>query len=250
MFYGVKDVANLTVRNITTKDIIAYQPHANVSTNTWSADQVEAMAHGSRAIIWNFNKQGILTVEMQVFDLIWMSILAGRDWSVGSVDQWVREELTVSASNTVTLGATPNSGTLGVFMLASDGESNGTQQTAGNPATTENEYSISTNIITLNATTAPENSKVVVYYAKASASTSEQLAITSLDFPSNYFITGDTYITPKTGGALEFFQLIFPNAKPQPGWELTLDATTPTTMSITFDLLPDSDNQIALYTKI
>lgn len=249
MLYGIKDVANLHVRKTTSNDVVAYQPHANVSTNTWTSDRVYANSKGTRAIPWDYNKQGTLKVEMEVFDLIWMSILAGRDWTKGAVDVWTREVLTTSASNTVTLSDTPVTGTLGVFLVDADGESNGVKQTVGTPASNPNEYSIATDTVTLNATTAPEGTKIIVYYSKASEATAEQLRITATDFPESYHITGDIMIRPKKG-VDQFFQMDWKNARPMPNFEITLDSSSPTNLSVEFDLFPDENGDLATYTRL
>lgn len=250
MNYGIKDSADLTIKEEKDSAIVLYTPYANVSTNEWTSDQVYANAKGTRAIRWDYNKQGTLQVEMEVFDLKWLSVLAGTDWETGTTDVFAREPLTASATNIISLSDTPKTGTLAIFKLNADNISHEDEQTEGDPVTNENEYSITGTDVTLNATTAPEGTKFVAYYMKDSASTTEQLKITANDYPESYEVFGETFIRPKDGGADKFVQMNWKNAKPMPNFTITLDASAATNLQITFDLFPDEDNNLATYTII
>ncbi len=181
--YAISDAANLTLKENSTKNIVLYTPYANTTNMEFSSEQVYAMAKGSRAVRFDYNKTGQLVCELEVFDLKWISILLGGAWATGAVEIAKREVLTVSGTNTVTLASTPTTGSLAVFKLKADNLSHDVEQTAGTPASNPNEYSISTDTITFNSTSCPENTKVVVYYLVDSEATAETIEIKSTDFP-------------------------------------------------------------------
>lgn len=248
MNYGIKDAANLTIRKKSDKSVFLYTPYANVTTNEWTSDQVYANVKGSRAIRWDNNKQGKLTVALEVFDLKWLALLAGTDWNTGATDLFVRKELVVSATNQITLPSAPKSGTLSIFRLLDDRVTHGEEQLLGDPDQNENEYSISGAQVTLNEASAPQDSVFVAYYQTDSVATARTLEFKANQHPEAFEIVGDTFIRPKDGGADEFVQMRYPNARPISNFTVTMDAANVTNLEITFDLFPDADQNLAVYT--
>lgn len=247
MFYGIKDVANLTIKTIEKGGkegkIFLYTPYANVTTNEWSSDRVYAMAKGVRAIGWDHSKEGTLTVESEVFDLKWLAMVAGSDWITASVgngfDLLRREILKGDKTGSITLSRTPVEDTVSVFILDTDSVSHKEEI----DDVTVGEGNVITNI-----KLAGED--VVVYYMEKVESGATQLSFPFDKYPANFEIYGDVMITPRTGEAVEFVQMRWGNAKPQGNFTITMDATTPTNLSTTFDLFPDKNNNLATYTII
>ncbi|REK76307.1 hypothetical protein [Paenibacillus paeoniae] len=250
MNYGIKDAANLTIRKKSDKGIFLYTPYANVTTNEWTSDQVYANVKGSRAIRWDNNKQGKLTVSLEVFDLKWLAMLAGADWSKGKTDMFVRKELTADAANSITLPSTPKAGSVSIFQLLDDKVTHAEEQLVGDPTQNENEYSLTGQKITLNAATAPENAVFVVYYQAETAVTAKTLEIKANKHPEAFEIIGDTFIRPKDGGEDEFVQMFYPNARPVSNFTITMDSGNVTNLEIVFDLFPDADQNLAVYTLL
>ena len=251
MNYAIADSANFRLKEKATSNIVLYTPYANQTNMEFTTEQVYAMAKGSRAVRFDYSKQGQLVCELEVFDLKWISIILGGAWSTGSVDNAKREVLTVSASNTATLAATPTVGSLAVFKLKADNISHDTEQTAGTPATNPDEYSIATDTITFSSASCPEGTKVVVYYLIASAITAETIEIKSSEFPVSYEIIGDTMMARKHDGVTEYVQFTCPNAKPLGNLTLSMNATgSVTNLSATFDLFPDENDNMVVITKL
>lgn len=245
--YAISDSANLTLKNKATGNIELYTPYANKTSLEFSSDQVYANAKGSRAVRFDYNKQGTMNAEFEVFDLRWLSILLGGSWKTGADTQWVREVLTINASNTADLTDEPTVGSLALFTLETDLLAHKTEQTVGTPATNEDEYSIATKTVTFNATSCPENTKVVAYYYKASTATTEVFEIKTVDFPVAYEIIGQTMMTRKDNGVTEYIEFNCPNAKPQGAATVTMEAGGVTTLSAVFDLFGDaSDNMCVI----
>jgi len=248
--YAIADAANLRLKEKSTGNIVLSTPYANTTTAEFSSEQVYANAKGSRAVRFDYNKQGKLTCEFEVFDLKWISILLGGAWSTGVVDIAQKDVLSASATNTITLTGTPNASSLAIFKLQADNIGHDAEQTVGTPGTTPNTYSISGTTVTLNATTAPEGTKFVCYYLKDSAATAETLNIKSTEFPVSYEVIGDTMMARKYDGVTEFVQFKCPNAKPLGNITITMQASGVTNISAVFDLFPNEDNDMMILTKL
>ncbi len=237
MIYGIKDAANLYIKNKADGKMFLYTPYANVTTNEWSADRVYAMAKGVRAIGWDHNKESTLTVESEVFDLKWLAMMAGSDWVEGSTDVLRREVVTTDELGAATLTGTPVADSISVFELDADGVSHKLEI---------EDVTVTGSEITA---TGANNKKLAVYYMESVAE-ARQLTFRFDKYPANFEIFGDVMITPKTGGKKEFVQMHWGNTKPQNNFTITLDSTNPTNLSITFDILPDENGAMATYTHI
>ncbi len=240
--YGIKDSANLIIKYKSGDkkgDIFAYADYATVSTNEWTSEQVYARSKSVNAIRWDYNRKSTLKVDMEIFDLRWIAMLAGTDISAETKDILKREVLTINSSKKATITGTPKGGSMSVFKLESDNITNGTELTV------DTDYTISTNEITL---TSEENiEKIVVYYTQ-SQNSAKSFTIESDKFPDNFEVYADTMIR-NTAGDDEFVQIHYLNVKPQSNFTITMDANNITTLSITFDVLKDSNsNDMAEYT--
>ena len=240
--YGIKDSANLIIKyksGAKKGDIFAYADYATVSTNEWTSEQVYARSKSVNAIRWDYNRKSTLKVDMEIFDLRWIAMLAGTDISAETKDILKREVLTLDSSKKATITGTPKDGSMSVFELESDNITNGTELAV----TTD--YTISTNEITV--TNGEAGEKIVVYYMQSQTS-AKSFTIESDKFPDNFEVYADTMIR-NTEGNDEFVQIHYLNVKPQSNFTITMDANSITTLSITFDVLKDSaSNDMAEYT--
>jgi hypothetical protein len=231
--YGIKDSANLTVKyksGANKGKIFAYADYATVTTNEWTSEQVYARSKSTNAIRWDYNKQSTLAVDMEIFDLRWIAMLAGTDLASKTKDILKREPLTLGTDETATIAGTPKTGTLSVFKLEADGITNGDELTITNG------YTISENKITV--TNGKEGDRIVVYYL-TEVKDATSFTIEANKFPSNFEIYADTMIR-NTDGEDEFVQIHYFNVKPQSAFTITMDANGITTLSVTFDVLKDS----------
>ena len=160
--YGIKDSANLLVKykSGTNKGkIFAYADYATVSTNEWTSENVFARSKNVNAIRWDYNRQSTLAVDMEIFDLKWIAMLAGTDIASGAKNVLKREVLTLDSDKKATMTGTATTGSLSVFKLENDGVTNGDEivVTTG--------YTISEKAITV--TGGAKGDKIVVYYIEA-----------------------------------------------------------------------------------
>lgn len=178
--------------------------------------------------------------EFEVFDLAWLSLLFGTSFATGVVSVAKREELTV-VSGTATMTGTAKSNSLVVFKLdTGDNLTHLAEQIAGNPATTENRYSISSKTLTFNTTTFANNtSKVVLYYLEDSANTAQSFSVTINNWPGNYKLFGDTTVKD-ANGTEHLTQFVLPNCKPKSNVTINFSSTEVTKLAIEWDIFPDS----------
>lgn len=249
--YGIKDAANVLILKKSDGKPFIYADYATEVSNQWSQDSVYAMSKSVRAIRWDHNKQSTLKLTLEIFDLRWLTLLTGSEFIEG-VTQWrVREPLTVATGNKVVLPDTPKVGSLIVKVLnPDDGLTELDELVVGDPATTADAYSISGNTITLNATTCPVGSQVVVHYLKDTAATAQTMAIDAdtFSFPVEIFL--DSMIRD-TDGLDKFSQVHYLNAKGKGNFTLTFSASNITKLEIEFDILKDSkSSNMATYTIV
>jgi hypothetical protein len=250
MIFGIKDAANLTIKKKSDGSVFLYTPYSNVTTNEWSADSVYTKAKGVNSIRWDTGRTGSFKADMENFDLKVLAMLAGNDWVIGSTEVLKREKLTVDATNKITLTQTPVAGSLSVFTLESDMVSHKEEMESGTPATTPKTYSLSGKDVTLNATTCPAGTEMVVYYMYLTGETAKQLKFTFDKYPESFEIFADSMLREKETGVDSFIQIHYPNCKPQSNFTITMDSASPTNLSITFDLFPNGDGDMATYTTI
>lgn len=237
MIYGIKDAANFTLKTKPEGKIFLYSDYANASTNEWSSDQVVANAKGVKAIVWNTNKESTLTTEMETFELKWLALLAGSDWAEGETDILRREVHTADTTGKVTLSGTPVKDSVSVFELESD-------------RTTQTKEVATPTLTGKEITAIGMKDKLVVVYYIESVADGKTLTFAFDKYPADFEVFADVMITPKGGGKDEFVQMHFPNAKPQANFSINLDAASPTSLSITFDILPDETGNMAYYKQI
>lgn len=242
MLYGIKDSANLTVTSNATNKVVIYADYCNKTDVSFSSETVYAMKKGVKAIGWDSNREGTLTTEFQVFDLKWIGLLMGSEFVTGVTSLSKREVLNVTSAS-ATLSATPKAGSLTIFKLDTDGITQLTEQTVGTPATTPNTYSISTNAITLNATTWATDGKIVAYYLVDSEATAQTFKVTATDFPSGYTIVGDTKIK-NNSGVEQMVQFRMNNVKPKSNMTLSMNSSDVTTLTIEWDIFADTNNEM------
>ena len=249
--YGIKDSANFFVKYKSGEKkgkTFIYSNYATVATNDWTSEQVYAKSKNVNAIRWDYNRQSTLKVDMEIFDLKWISMLFGTEFVNGDTDILKREILTVTGGKATITGELAKTPMLEVYKLDDDGISHIDELTVATEDTpTAGQYKIAEKEITVDATDLPNGSKLVVFYLtnKAGAKT---LTISTDKFPQNYEIYADTLIRD-TNGVDEFVNIHYLNVKPKSQFTLTMDAGNITTLSVEFDVLKDSGSEdMATYT--
>jgi hypothetical protein len=180
--------------------------------------------------------------SMPLVDLGFLSQLTGQDMLTGAVNVPKRQILTASAGNTVTLASTPVSGTLKVYLLDGSygtvlGRDYGVTQTAGTPASTVNTYSVANStVLTLNATTAPENTKIICEYDYAAPATTRTITFRADRFVGYFALDGFGLVTDQVTGAQRDVIFNIRKAKPKNDFTITMKSDAATVLEMDFDL--------------
>lgn len=223
--YGVKEVMDVTVYDLTTGKPVLYLDTLKMSGLENAADSADARGGkgNPKLLSWEFNRTASLKLQDALMSMKSFALMTGT--TVGenqNSDIYVRELLTVNGSQQVVLANTPKSGATITVYKVSEGEE-GTEQTAGNPGTTQNTYSISAATLTFNATSCPEGTEVLVYYIRTVSGTTT-LKIESDNFPGFYRIVGDTVIRNNSTGTDEDFQVIIDKCKFKSNFSMSFQA--------------------------
>jgi hypothetical protein len=191
--------------------------------------------------------------SLPLIDINALAEKLGRSVSTGAKTAFKREILTADGSNQITVAGTPLSNTLIIHALDNDRDL-GTEQTAGTPATTEDEYSISGLVVTLNATTAPEETKFVATYNYTSGENAQNIKITANDFPGFVTIRGRGLYDDDQLGVTVPVSFTIHKAKVLPSFELTAEEGAATVLDFTVDCYPilnsDSDREFVDMVKL
>lgn len=180
------------------------------------------------------SKDTTFMAMLPLVDVKALAVKLGKDLTVGSKNVPKKETLTASASNTITLASTPVSNTLKIYKLEHERDL-GTEQTAGTPASVENEYSIVGRVVTLNATTAPDGTKFRVDYEYASGANTQNIKITASDFPNFITITGTGIVDDDQEGQKIPVTFKLHKVKVKPEFELTMASTSATELAFDCD---------------
>ena len=233
---AIKEVLNFNVFDYTTGESMFYVDYAGMSTVEMTAERLDLRGgQGNYKLVsFDHTKNATMKSELPLVDLEFIALLTGKDLAVETRNIPKREVLTAT-SQIINLSATPVTGTLKIYALTSDRD-NSTEQTVGNPVTTENTYSISGQAVTLNATTAPDATKFVVTYNYAAPATTRTMTFTADKFPGYFRVTGDGLVTDQVDGATYYTKFDMLKVKPQNNFTLTMQSTEATKLAITFDL--------------
>lgn len=249
--YGIKDCANLTLFDLATGKPELFTDYANVSTNEWSSERVYANAKGTRSIAWDYDRQGTLAVEMEVFDLKWLAVVAGSELKTGEASVAKRQVVKVDATKKAQLEGSAIEGSIQVIPVGADevehiGEP--LEEVPAEGVVAEGQFSVNGSEITF-ATEAVEGTAYAVYYLVLDSEV-KKMTISADKFPKAFRVVADALIREKETGKDEFVQIEYPNARPQSNFTITMSATEPTNLSVTFDLFPNKNKAIAEYKVI
>lgn len=122
MAYGMKDAADLVLVDLKTKLPALLVDYANATSSEWSAESVYANKKGSRAIRWDDDRQGTLTLDTELFDFGLLAMVMGSDVKEGSDSVFTRNEGVVNADRVIKLEADGDidSDTISVIRLKGD----------------------------------------------------------------------------------------------------------------------------------
>lgn len=244
---GMKDAADIILYSNTTNKAVLFADYMTTTDINFTQESDFAMVKGVKTIRWDKSREGQLSTSMQVFELKWLSLLFGTEFSSSSVPIAKREKLLVS-SQTCTLKEVPKAGTLIIFKIDADGHTHLAEQTAGTPGTTENKFSISDKTLTFSATTFPDNTAYVSCYYLVD-STVSNFTVDTTSYPSGYKMYLNTALR-NTSQVDELTQIVLYNIKPQSSMKITMSTDSVATIETTWDIMGDANGNMMTLSKI
>lgn len=226
-----REVCDLIFVDYSTKKPFLNLDFANVTTTELTGESVFAFGgkgHPKR-IQFSGERGGTIAIETQIQTVkLWELITGGE--VTKSAKFVAREELTADASGKVTLSAKPVAGSVVVYKADDD-------------CGTEIDVTVtdSSNEATLTGVTSGD---VIVYYMKELEKGVTRINIKSTSFPKNFTVYGDTVMKTEDDEILAY-KLTGYKCAPQSNLSLSYSNTgDPSTITITCDLLADSDDNI------
>lgn len=102
--YGMKDAANLILRDKVTGLPVLYVDYANATSSEWTSEQVYATKKGANAIRWDNGRTGTLTIDTELFDFSLLAMVMGSDIKEGKDNLFTRVDGTLDEDLTIDLG--------------------------------------------------------------------------------------------------------------------------------------------------
>ena len=237
--FAIKEVLDFTVFKYSASgygDVLFTVDYATNSTVSTTAERlpIRGGQGNFKLLDLDHSKDCTFAAMLPLVDINALAVKLGKDVSVGAVKTPMKEILSASATNTITLTKTPLTGTLKIHLLENERDL-GTVQTVGTPASSPNTYSIADKVVTLNATTAPENTKFIVFYEYTSGTAAQNIKITATDFPNFITITGRGLVDDDQEGQKIPVSFKVHKAKVQPQFELTMASDAATELDFTTD---------------
>lgn len=217
--YGIKEVADVTLYNLSTGLPVLFLDTLKVSTIEQAAEQVDATGGkgNSPLIIWDYGKEITISLEDALFTPKSMHIMFG--------------------DGDATLAATTSSVTRMIYA-ADVAAYTAAIPTEGNIPTLK--YYSATDMSAI--TTAPASGAVYIEETYENVTSNYTIEVSANAFPGTYKLVGDTYSRNKDTGEDENFQFVVPQAKMGAENTITLEADgDPTVFSMTMRVLRPRD---------
>ncbi len=227
-----REVCDLIFVDYSTKKPFLNLDFANVTTTELTGESV--FAYGGKGhpkrVQFAGERGGTITIETQIQTVkLWQLITGGE--AKNSAKFIARVETSVGTGGTsITLEDTPVTGSVVVYA-------------EGDDCGTELECSVDAKEITL-TTPLTEGDNVIVYYMKEVSTGVQRINIKSTSFPKNFIVYGDTVMKTEDDEVLPY-KITAYKCAPQSNMSLSFsNSGDPGSVTITCDLLADSDDNI------
>lgn len=229
--FANREVADLMFVEYSTKKPFMMFDLAN--TTGYDLDGDTVFAHGGQGhpkrVSFSGNRSGTFRVETQMQTMKLYQMITGADIKT-DVQFLQREELKADAQKKVTLSKEPVVGSVTVYKAADDC---GVEVTATVDAAKK----------TATLADAAEGDAFVVYYL-TKIEGAQRLNINTRSFPKAFTIYGETYEKTEDDEVVPYKMIAYKSV-PQPSFSVDFSNDgDPTSLSITFDLLADSDDNV------
>lgn len=241
--YGLKEVANVTFYDITTKKPVLFLDTLKVSTIEQTAENTEARGGwGNPALItWDYNKEVNVTLEDALFSAASLRTIMGAGIDVTKTGNAkvldINENLTVDTEGKVTLTYKPKTGEKVYVLDPVLGEY------------VELTVAGATNSAEITEDQGKPGSAVQVFYKVEvegeDTGAAVEITIGAAQFGGTYKVVGDTIVRSEKTGKDEPFQFVIEKAKIQSEVTFTMEAEgDPATFNLPLRVLRDEHNQM------
>jgi hypothetical protein len=249
--FAIKEVMSCVVHDYTSGEAIAYIGYAQSTDITTDCDRLNLTGgQGNFQLTsWDHSKKMTSLIKVPLVDIKLLGHLTGTAMATGATTAHRDEELvTVGATPTITLSSTPTSGTLKVYVVSGDYDL--TIQAAGTPSSTVNTYSLSTCTVTLNSTTAPAGTRVLVTYDFTTTATANLVTVLADKFTDFVRITGMGLWRNVVTGDDEVVSFDLRKCKFKSAFKLTQSSTEATSLDLEADLFYETSGLNKVYANI
>ena len=210
-----------------------YTDYLNTFSLDLSSEAIFAKAKGVNKIGFNGTMKGTVSMEAEVFELRYISLLLGSTFLEGQTVEVAKRytlPATGLASKGFTLPQAPVPNSVAVFNVDKDLRTQ----------LTEIAVTVSGSVVTL--TTAPKSEDIVVYYM-TDMPNSKVMTVSATGSGQNLVLYGETSAKDENGDE-HFVQIKVCNCKVQQKIKLDLSATAVAKFTATFEMLADENNNM------
>lgn len=227
--FANREIANCVFVDYKTKQPVLYCDYANTLTKELTGESV--FAYGGqghpRRISFSGERGGTITIETQIQSFKLWQIMTGGD--VSKTAKFIKREVLTAEGGSITLSTTPATDSA-VNVFAADDD-------CGTPLEVETSGT---------AVTLPESSEgdFVAYYVYDITEKVQRLSIKGSSMPKNFTLYGDTVMKSENDELLPYRFIAYKCAC-QPNMSISCANTgDPATITLTADLLSDSDGNM------
>jgi hypothetical protein len=248
---GIKEVLNLNVSVFSSTGFggnsVFYADYASETSIETTAERLDLRGGQGNYKLLSFDhtKESMLKTTLPLVDLEFVAFLTGKALVEGAVNVPTRE-VGIPVTQTFTLTETPVAGSLKIYKKTDDRD-NGDEQVLAGDVTATDTYTLTGDVVLLNATTAPDGTEFICTYDYLSPITTRTITMTADKFAQYVRITGQGIVTDQVTGSDEIVTFDFKKCKPQGNFTLTQSSTSATTLEITFDLFSINDGSDKVY---
>jgi len=241
--FAFKEVLNYTVQTYSATGVggavqffVDYAKDSSVATTGERLD-IRGGQGNYKLLSMDHSKDATFKATLPLLDTSALSSMTGKALVTGATQVPKREIITITVAGTMTLANTPVIGSLKIYKLLNNRDIS-TEQTVGTPATTPDQYTISTATVTLNVTTGAIGTKFLCVYDYTSTALAKKMTITANNFPGYVRITGDALAVDESDGLTYPVKFDIKKAKVKPGFEWTFASDKATEIPFEYDLFP------------
>lgn len=216
--FGVKEVANLTLYDLKTKEPVLFLDSLKLTNVENSAEESFASGGqgGGRLIGWNYGRTAVFNVQDALLNPKAIAMQAGTEVVKKVQDIYMREVLTSVAGTgetEVKLSHVPSNDVK--LYISEDGYGHDTKIATLDITATGDKLAIPTASLGAGV-------QVIAYYTRKSVSEAEIITISSSKFGGYYMAIGDTFWRNEANGEDEMVQIVIGKAKITSNFTLTM----------------------------